>query len=59
MDDFAALEASIEDEILAAQGEAEAHGTMSGGPSAPGDIFEDVYEKMPQRLIEQREEAGY
>ena len=29
---------------------------MSGGPSAPGNIFEDVYEKMPQRLIEQRED---
>ena len=59
MDDYEALEASIEAEILAAQTEAETHGTMAGGPNAPRDIFEDVYEEMPPRLIEQREEAGY
>jgi 2-oxoisovalerate dehydrogenase E1 component alpha subunit len=59
MADYEALEVSIEAEVLAAQTEAEAHGTMSGGPNAPRDIFEDVYEEMPARLIEQREEAGY
>jgi 2-oxoisovalerate dehydrogenase E1 component alpha subunit len=59
MDDYEALEASIEAEVLAAKTEAELHGTMAGGPNAPRDIFEDVYEEVPPRLIEQREEAGY
>ncbi|OED38618.1 2-oxoisovalerate dehydrogenase [Chromatiales bacterium (ex Bugula neritina AB1)] len=53
-------EAEIADEVLAAQKEAEAIGTLSTGntPSAR-DMFEDVFEKMPPHLVKQRQEAGY
>ncbi len=53
-------EAEIEDEILTAQKEAEAIGTLSSGntPSAR-DMFEDVFEEMPPHLVRQRQEAGY
>lgn len=53
-------EAEIADEIITAQKEAEAVGTLSSGstPSAR-DMFEDVYAEMPPHLIKQRQEAGY
>ena len=53
-------EAEIDDDVLAAQQEAEAIGTLSLGktPSAR-DMFEGVFEKMPPHLIKQRQEAGY
>ncbi len=56
----AQAEAEIADEVLAAQKEAEAIGTLSQGsvPSAR-DMFEDVFEQMPPHLIKQRQEAGY
>jgi 2-oxoisovalerate dehydrogenase E1 component alpha subunit len=56
----AQMEAEIADEVLTAQKEAEAVGTLSSGntPSAR-DMFEDVFEKMPPHLIKQRQEAGY
>ena len=54
------MEAEIADEVLTAQKEAEAVGTLSSGstPSAR-DMFEDVFEQMPPHLIKQRQEAGY
>lgn len=53
-------EAEIDAEVLAAQKEAEAFGTLHSGPKAsPRDIFEEVYDTMPPHLRRQRQEAGY
>ena len=53
-------EAEIDAEILAAQKEAESHGTLHTGPKpSVRDMFEDVYEEMPPHLRRQRQEAGY
>lgn len=49
----------LEAEVVAAQKEAESHGTLLDGhiPSA-ATIFEDVYETMPEHLRRQRQELG-
>ena len=53
-------EAEIDAEILAAQKEAETHGTLHTGPRpSVRDMFEDVYEEMPPHLRRQRQQAGY
>lgn len=54
------FEAEIMDEVIAAQKQSEAIGTLGNGriPS-PREMFEGVYETMPQHLIRQRQEAGY
>ena len=53
-------EAEILDTILAAQREAEAHGTLHSGPRPSArDMFEGVYATMPPHLRRQRQEAGY
>ncbi len=53
-------EAEVQDEVIAAQKEAEAVGTLvSGIPPSPRDMFEGVYETMPPHLIRQRQEAGF
>ncbi|MGI4952046.1 MAG: thiamine pyrophosphate-dependent enzyme [Janthinobacterium lividum] len=52
------LGAEIEDEVLAAFREAEAHGTLHHGPKPdPAGMFEDVYKEMPPHLREQMREA--
>ncbi|KLN60099.1 2-oxoisovalerate dehydrogenase [Kiloniella spongiae] len=52
-------EAEIKDTVLAAQKEAESHGTLhSGGSPSTRDMFEDVYKEMPPHLRRQRQEAG-
>ncbi|MBP0614335.1 3-methyl-2-oxobutanoate dehydrogenase (2-methylpropanoyl-transferring) subunit alpha [Jiella mangrovi] len=52
-------EAEIDAEILAAQKEAESHGTLHTGPKpSVRDMFEGVYEEMPPHLRRQRQEAG-
>jgi 2-oxoisovalerate dehydrogenase E1 component alpha subunit len=49
----------LEQEVAAAQKEAEAHGTMlDGRVSSAATIFEDVYERMPAHLRRQRQELG-
>jgi len=55
----AALQKELEAEILAAQKEAEAHGTLLDGhiPSS-ATIFEDVYEQVPEHLRRQRQQLG-
>jgi 2-oxoisovalerate dehydrogenase E1 component alpha subunit len=55
----AQLQAEIEEEVLAAAREAEAHGTLHEGPK-PGTatMFQDVYKAMPRHLREQRQEMG-
>ena len=53
-------EAEIADTVIAAQKQAEAHGTLhSGGHPSPRDMFEGVYAQMPPHLRRQRQEAGY
>jgi len=56
----AQTEAEIEDDVLSAQKEAEAIGTLNSGKApSPRDMFEGVFEEMPPHLIKQRQEAGY
>jgi len=51
--------AEVEAEILAAQKEAEKHGTLhSGGKPSVRDMFEGVYKEMPPHLRRQRQRAG-
>lgn len=53
-------EAEILDMVLAAQREAERHGTLHSGPKPSArDMFEGVYATMPPHLRRQRQEAGY
>lgn len=49
----------LEAEVLAAQKEAESHGTLLDGrlPSA-ATMFDDVYKDMPRHLREQRQQLG-
>jgi len=56
----AQAEAEVMAEVIAAQKEAEAIGTLHHGlhPS-PRDMFEDVYAEMPPHLLRQRQEAGF
>lgn len=55
----AQAEAQIADEVLAAQKQAEAVGTLaSGSTPLARDMFEGVYEEMPPHLVRQRQEAG-
>jgi 2-oxoisovalerate dehydrogenase E1 component alpha subunit len=53
------VQAELEAEVLAAQKEAEQHGTLIDGrvPSA-ATIFEDVYKEMPEHLRQQRQQLG-
>ena len=52
-------EAEILDTVVAAQKEAESHGTLhSGGQPSVRDMFEGVYEVMPPHLRRQRQQAG-
>lgn len=52
-------EAEILDTVIAAQKEAEKHGTLhSGGKPSTRDMFEGVYETMPPHLRRQRQKAG-
>ena len=53
------MEAEILDTVIAAQKEAEKHGTLhSGGKPSTRDMFEGVYETMPPHLRRQRQQAG-
>ena len=52
-------EAEILDEVIAAQKEAERHGTLhAGGKPSMRDMFEGVYATMPPHLRRQRQKAG-
>jgi 2-oxoisovalerate dehydrogenase E1 component alpha subunit len=53
------LQAELEDEVQAAQREAERHGTLQTGPHPPAaSMFEDVFKEMPRHLREQRDELA-
>jgi 2-oxoisovalerate dehydrogenase E1 component alpha subunit len=52
-------EAEIMDTVMAAQKEAESHGTLhAGGRPSVRDMFEGVYAEMPSHLRRQRQQAG-
>ncbi|WP_442581568.1 3-methyl-2-oxobutanoate dehydrogenase (2-methylpropanoyl-transferring) subunit alpha [Mesorhizobium sp. ASY16-5R] len=52
-------EAEILDTVIAAQKEAESHGTLhAGGKPSVRDMFEGVYAEMPPHLRRQRQQAG-
>ena len=53
-------EAEIRAAVLAAQKEAESHGTLHAGPKpSTRDMFEGVFAEMPPHLRRQRQQAGY
>ncbi|HEY4211233.1 MAG TPA: thiamine pyrophosphate-dependent enzyme [Steroidobacteraceae bacterium] len=53
----AALEKELETHVTACWKEAASYGTLTEGPRLdPATMFEDVYAKMPQHLVKQREE---
>jgi 2-oxoisovalerate dehydrogenase E1 component alpha subunit len=52
-------EAEILETVIAAQREAERHGTLhAGGKPSARDMFEGVYAEMPPHLRRQRQQAG-
>src|SRR5262245_25698175 len=53
------LQKEVEEEVIAAQKEAESYGTLASGrlPSA-ALMFEDVYKVMPEHLRRQRQQLG-
>ncbi|HLT26057.1 MAG TPA: 3-methyl-2-oxobutanoate dehydrogenase (2-methylpropanoyl-transferring) subunit alpha [Zeimonas sp.] len=54
------LEEQVLAEVIAAQREAERHGTLhAGGRPSTRDMFEGVYETMPPHLRRQRQQAGF
>jgi 2-oxoisovalerate dehydrogenase E1 component alpha subunit len=54
-----ALIEEVEEEVKAAQKEAETKGTLGTAPASPKTMFEDVFKDMPWHLQKQRQEAGY
>jgi 2-oxoisovalerate dehydrogenase E1 component alpha subunit len=55
----AALAASLEEEVRAANKEAQTHGVLGGGTYAdPSTMFEDVFKEMPWHLKEQQAELA-
>ena len=55
----AALQKEVEAEVVAAQKEAERHGSLADGHTfPPQDMFEDVFKDMPAHLRRQRRELG-
>jgi len=54
-----ALHRALEDEVIAAQKEAENYGTLSSGPLvSAAAMFDDVYRDMPEHLRRQRQQLG-
>jgi 2-oxoisovalerate dehydrogenase E1 component alpha subunit len=53
------LVVEVEEEVKAAQKEAESKGTLGTAPASPKTMFEDVFKDMPWHLQKQRQEAGY
>ncbi len=58
-DEQARVQQAAEEEVVAAQKEAEGYGTLATGPiSSPATMFEDVYKDMPAHLVRQRQQLG-
>jgi 2-oxoisovalerate dehydrogenase E1 component alpha subunit len=55
-----ALQKDVEEQVIAAQKEAESYGTLATGPlPSPALMFEDVYAVIPEHLRRQRQQAGF
>jgi len=53
------LQKEVEEQVIAAQKEAESYGTLaSGGLPSAALMFEDVYKVMPEHLRRQRQQLG-
>jgi 2-oxoisovalerate dehydrogenase E1 component alpha subunit len=58
-DEHGRLQRDIEDEVIAAQKEAESYGTLATGPNhSAATMFDDVYKDMPEHLRRQRQQLG-
>lgn len=58
-DEHQATQKACEAEVIAAQKEAESHGTLATGrTTSAATMFEDVYKDMPAHLRRQRQELG-
>ncbi len=58
-DEHARTQEQVEQEVIAAQKEAESYGTLASGRSfSPATMFEDVYKDMPEHLRRQRQQLG-
>ena len=58
-DQHAALQKELEEEVIAAQKEAESYGTLATGPiPSAAKMFEDVFKDMPEHLRRQRQQLG-
>jgi 2-oxoisovalerate dehydrogenase E1 component alpha subunit len=54
-----ALQKELEAQVLTAQKEAEQYGTMmDGNVFSPAEMFEDIYQEMPEHLRLQRQQLG-
>lgn len=53
------VQKELEDEVVAALKEAEQYGSLANGHVfSPAEMFEDIYEKMPEHLRVQRQQLG-
>ncbi len=58
-DEHARTQEQVEQEVIAAQKEAESYGTLASGRSfSPATMFEDVYKDIPEHLRRQRQQLG-
>jgi 2-oxoisovalerate dehydrogenase E1 component alpha subunit len=58
-DEHARTQKEVEEEVIAAQKQAESYGTLATGPiPSPATMFEDVYKEMPAHLRRQRQQLG-
>lgn len=58
-EEHAQVQQEVEAQVLAAQKEAETHGTLISGPQrTAADMFDDVFEHMPAHLVAQRQQLG-
>ncbi len=58
-EESARAQRELEEEVVAAQQEAESHGTLATGPiCSPATMFDDVYKELPEHLRRQRQQLG-
>ena len=58
-DEHKRTQKELEEEVIAAQKEAEGYGTLITGPiSGAATMFDDVYKTMPAHLRRQRQQLG-
>ena len=58
-EEHARAQQEVDDEVVAAQKEAESYGTLaSGHVHDASTMFDDVYKELPAHLVRQRDELG-